>query len=361
LLAFLGLQVVLLFPHETMTSTLRRTGLLVIDVVLPYFVISRACRSREMIVEAMAAFVMATVILVPLAVFEFFKGWMLFAGIQEEWGAGRMYFPLYRGFFLRAQTTAGHSINLGFFMATAFGMWLYLQGRIDAKGWRVLGVVTLVTGLIAALARAPWLGATLVLFSYLSLGPRSGSRLMKGMLLSGGLFGLALVSPLGNQIIDHLPFVGTVDAVTVQQRQQLAIGSWLLIQQNPVFGSPYFMSQMEEFRTGEGIIDLVNTYATVALAFGLVGLAFFVGVFVSLLWKAYRVVRAFSNVDPDYSLMGASLMACMLGMLLVIATTSFQLALPTVTWALAGLTWAYVQLPAREAVRKDSYAPAVAH
>jgi hypothetical protein len=79
----------------------------------------------------------------------------------------------------------------------------------------------------------------------------------------------------------------------------------------------------------------------------------FVGVFVSLLWQALRVVREFAAVDPDYSLMGASLMACILGTLAVIATTSFQLALPAVAWSLAALTWAYVRLPVREPVYSE--------
>ena len=351
LLAYLGLQVVLMLPHESITSTLRRIVLLVIDVVLPYFMVSRCCRNHDMIREAMAAFVMATVVLAPLGVFEFFRGWMLFAGIQEQWGGGRMYYPLYRGDFLRAQTTAGHSINFGYFMAMALGMWLYLQGRVASRAWRLIGFLAIGTGLVVALARGPWVGAAAVVVVYLSLGPRAGSRLLKGLSALGGLFGLIAVTPWGAKIVDFLPFVGTVDANTIYERQQLAETSWYLIQQNPVFGSPYFLAYMEDLRSGEGIIDLVNTYATIALSFGLVGVGLFVGIFATLVWKSFAIIRYFSHVDPDSSLMGSALVACIAGSLVVIATTSYQLALPSVLWTIVALTAAYIQLAPRAEAR----------
>ncbi|CAG0975838.1 hypothetical protein GEOBC_01530 [Geobacteraceae bacterium] len=367
LLSYLGLQVMLMFPYDSFTSTGRRILLLAIDVVLPYFVVSRACRSRAAIAEAMAAFVIAMLVLAPLAVYEFFRGWMLFAIIEEHWDAARLYFPLYRGPFLRAQTTAGHSIFLGYFMAMAFGMWLYLKNRIHEKGWQWLCILTLMAGLIAALARGPWVGAVGVFFVYLLLGPKAASRSLKGMAMLGALVAVGLLSPWGEQILDYLPFIGSVDLHTITYRQQIAAGSWLLIQQNPFVGSPHYMAYMEQFRTGEGIIDLVNTYAGVALSSGLVGFGLFVGVFLVAMWKAWRVVRHLSPLDPDAALMGGALIACVVGTLLVLATTSFLHAMPYFAWALAGLTMAYVrssaverqesELPARTAVRVERALP----
>jgi O-antigen ligase len=346
LLCFLGLQVAVTLPYESVTSSLRRIVLLFIDVALPYFVLSRACRSREMITEAMAAFVMATVLLAPLAVFEFLKGWMLYAGAQDEWNAGHMFYPLYRGGFMRAITTAGHSINLGYFMAIGFGMWLYLRNRLNSYAWRWLGFATLLTGLTVTLARGTWIGAGVIFGVYLMAGPRAAKRSVQGFAIVGALCGLVLLSPWRAQIVDYLPFVGTIDADTIAMRQSLAEGSWQLIQQHPLFGSPSFLAYMEQFRTGEGIIDLVNTYATLALSFGLIGMALFLSVFVTLVWQTHREVRAAADADPDSALMGAALIACIVGTLVVIATTSFQLALPSMTWALAALAAAYVRLPA---------------
>jgi hypothetical protein len=345
LLGYLALQVALLLPYDSATSLVRRVLLLGIDIALPYFVVSRACRSRAMIADAMASFVTAMAVLVPLAVVEFVRGWMLFAIIGEQWDAARLYFPLHRGSFLRAQTTAGHSIFFGYFMAMALGMWLYLQGRgAVGAGWRWLCGITLMGGLIVALARGPWVGAVAIVLVYLALGPNASSRTIKGISAIAAVAGIALVSPWGDSIIDFLPFIGTVDEHTVTYRQQLAAGSWLLIQQNPLLGSPFFLQSMEEFRTGEGIIDLVNTYAIVALSFGMVGLSLFVGVFLLVAWKAFRVVRRLAPFDPDASVMGATMIACIAGTLVVLATTSFLHSMPYMAWAFVGLTAAYVRL-----------------
>lgn len=357
LLSFLGLQVVLSFPYDSATNMIRRILLMLIDIVLPYFVVSRACRGRAMIAEAMAGLVIGVAVLAPFCVFEFFKGWMLFAGIETQWAQGepgRLFFPLYRGPFLRAQTTAGHSIFMGYFMAMAFGMWLYLQGRIDARGWRWLGLLALMAGLVTALARGPWVGAVAVLITYLVLGPDATRRAFKGIVLMAVVCAVVIVSPWRDQVIDYLPFVGTVDSQTVIARQELAAGSWLLIQQNPYFGSPSFLAYMEQFRTGEGIIDLVNTYAVVALSFGLVGMVLFVGVFLASIWRAFSVVRRLSASDPDAAQLGVALIACLVGTLVVIATTSFLHAMPYMVYAMAGLTFAYV----RSAADQPSRSPA---
>jgi O-antigen ligase len=138
-----------------------------------------------------------------------------------------------------------------------------------------------------------------IVFSYLSVGPKGSSRLFKGMLVSALIAGAVLLSPVGDRVIDNLPFVGTVDQDNVSYRQRLAERSWELIQQNPFFGSPFGLLHLEELRQGQGIIDLVNTYATVAMYYGLIGLSLFLGFFVIGIWNAYRLVKATADEDAD--------------------------------------------------------------
>jgi len=59
------------------------------------------------------------------------------------------------------------------------------------------------------------------------------------------------------------------------------------------------------------------------------------------LWEA---ARRLLDVDPAFSMMGASLVACILGNLLIIATASNYLSIPYLYFALAGLTAAYLRL-----------------
>ena len=357
ILAYAALQIVLLMPYEAPTATLRRLVLVGIDMWLPYYVLSRYCQRREQLVEVMAAFALAMFVIVPLAVFEVAKGWLLYAGLQDQWGTSVVINYLRRGSFLRAQLMSGHSIVLGYAMTTAFGLWLFLQTRVASKGWRILAMLTLLVGMAMPSARGPWLGAVLIGLIFLALGPNRADRLYKAVGVLVLLGGIALVSPYGDQIIERLPFIGTIDEGTVSYRQELAQMSWQLIQHNPWFGTPGFLAYLEDLRQGQGIIDLVNAYAGIALAYGLVTLAAFVGFFVLVVVRCIGAVRRLAGSDPDLSLLGASLVACIVGGLFMIATVNLYLSVATLTWALAGMGVAYVAL-ARSQVPAATGAPA---
>jgi O-antigen ligase len=343
LLLYLMAQVVLMFPYQSITSATRQIVLLVLDAWLPYYVVSRACRSREMMVDALAAFALTMTVLAPLAVVEFVRGWLLYAGLQQHWGAPHMIGNLTRGDFLRAQATGGHSIVFGYAMAVAIGFWLYLQTRVVSAGLRRLALMTLLVGLVVALARGPWLGAAVIFLLFLAMGPRAAASMFKVLALLVVAGGVAFAAGYGDKIIESLPFVGSFDA-TVDYRQRLLETSWMLIQQNPIFGSPFYMSQMEDLRQGEGIIDIVNTYAGIALTFGLVGLGLFAAFFAVVTWRCFAAARQLREVDPDFSLLGNCLVACIGGVLVMIATSSNYLSIPFIYWSLAGLAVSYSYL-----------------
>lgn len=101
---------------------------------------------------------------------------------------------------------------------------------------------------------------------------------------------------------------------------------------------------MEDLRQGQGIIDLVNTYAEVVLFHGLVGLSLFLGFFVTGLFKVYRIAKQKMQSDPDLSLLGLSLVACGLGALVMMISCSFIMGYEKMFYVLAGLFAAYVEL-----------------
>lgn len=344
LLLFLLLQLVLFLPYESITNTLRRAFLMLLGTWLPYYVISRTCRDRRMVSEVMAAVVLAAMVLAPVAIVENIKGWLLYAGVADGWGIDNNAY-LRRGEVLRATATAGHSIILGYFFAVTLGFWLYLQRHVS-RGWAWLGMAGLGMGLIAAFARGPWVGAMAIIICYLALGPNALSRSLKGLAFLAVAGGITLATPLGPKVLDNLPFIGTVATETVAYRQQLLETSLMIIGQNPFFGSPYFLLQMEDLRQGEGIIDLVNTFAAFALSYGWVGLALFLGFIGVILVQCWRTARRLSPVDPDAAMMGVSLIACFVGILVMLATVSNYLSIPYIYLALAGLAVAYVRDPA---------------
>ena len=361
LLGFGALQVILFVPpdpvtvhnvifHNSPTNVLRTGFLFLLDIYVLYYAVSRFCTNRQVFSEVLATFFLASLILAPIAVFESVRHWLLYAGIGPRWGV-----PLpvdtymMRGGALRAQVTAGHAITLGYLFDVALGFWLFLQSRVPSTSAKVLVPVVLGAGLLVTYSRAPWLVAIVIYFAYVALGTRALPRLFKTA-CAAALVGVTIAtSPLGYHIVRLVPFLGESAAAdnSLQYREALADRSWNLIQQHPFFGDQFIYPEMADLRQGEGIIDFVNEYAQVALFYGGVGLALFLGfVFVAII-KVYRVTRDVGRNDPELHEMGRALLASMFGTLLLIASDNLLSVSGNVFYALAGLMCAYAHLPRR--------------
>ena len=158
-------------------------------------------------------------------------------------------------------------------------------------------------------------------------------------------FGALLASPLGERVIDVLPAMGgSVDAENITYRQRLADRSWELISEHPFFGDQLALQKMGDLRQGQGIIDIVNTYAGVALHYGLIGLFVFLAFILTAAFRAYGLARRAAQADPDLALLGTSLIACIVGTLVMIAGCSFIFAYEKMYYVLGGLAAAYARL-----------------
>ena len=350
------LLLVLLLPYESITNTMRRAFLYGLDVLLVYYVFSRQSVDRRRVVESLAVMCLGVAIMAAIGAFEFARHWLLYTGINEGWGNPNVFAFLLREDSLRAQASSGHAIVLGYLSAMALGFWLFLQLQVPSLAVRLAVIGLFWAGLVFAVSRAPWLVAVAIYLSFYLLAPVKGSKVILRFALISLFGAIVLVSPYGAGIVDRLPFVGTVDAGSVDYRTQLAALSWKLIQDNPFFGSPFVLAQMEELRQGQGIIDLMNTYATIGMFYGGVGLALFLGVFVHPLVGCVRVVLRTRRVDPAASAYGASIAAGMLGTLLMMATGSFGNGLAILYWALAGIASGFVVSAWRE--RAEGKVPA---
>jgi hypothetical protein len=356
LLAFGVLQTVLfvrpdtpgaLLAVDSTTNQLRRLVLFLLDIYALYYAVSRSCTSKTKIVDAMAAFCVVCFVMALQAVFETVRHWLLYQGLALQLSTGdtgaRLAYLLRNG-VLRAQVSAGHPLALGYMFAVAFGFWLYLQAQIESRHRRVAVAAVLWAGLFAAYSRGPWIGAASIYFLTILLDPRSFGRVARataGILVVSGLVAL---TPLGHRIAAVLPFMGgTVDTANLDYRQRLASTSWNLIMTHPFFGDQDFMSKMEQLRQGQGIIDIVNTYAGTALEYGLVGLSIFVGFMLVGVIKGYRFMRHIRQRDSDLALLGSCMLACIMGTMLMLYNSSFVFGYEKIFYVLAGLTAAYVR------------------
>lgn len=347
IIAYCLLEIVLNIPSDSLTGSLRRVFLFFIDTYIVYYAVSRLCSTRRAILEALSAFCLACGLMAALGGFETARHWLLYSDFSSRWGVFDFLsgFYLLRGGSLRAVASSGNTLALGYLLAIAFGFWLYLKSHVKSARSRIAVTLLYWLGLLATYSRGPWMGAIAIYFSFAALGPRGASRLLKSAGVAALLVAAVMASPLGERITQVIPFMGgSVDSGSIQYRQQLADRSWQLFLENPLLGDRLVLYKMEDLRQGVGLIDLVNTYAEVILFYGTIGLLLFVGPILVAQLRAYRLAREASRSDPDLALLGASLIACILGTLLMIATCSLILGYEKMFYVLTGFATAYARL-----------------
>lgn len=346
-LGYIVVQLMLLGREESVTSALRTVFYLFVDLVLPYYVFSRAFDHLDKVRDAVAALVVAGVVLAGVAVFEASRHWLLYSALTNAWGSADQLLYLGRSGVLRAMGSTGHAIALGYVLAICLLLHLPMHARLPAGWQRIALLLLLAAGLFSPLSRGPWLGAVAGLLFYIALGPRP----MKNLMLFGAAGGVAVLVlsllPFGGFVLQLVPFLGTVETGNIDYRQRLMENAWALVWENPLLGSQDYVRRLTAMgmMQGQGIVDIVNTYAQVALRSGLIGLLLLAGFFGAALLGAMRsrllAQRGGRTADAD---LGRSLAAAQLAMIVTIATVSSIFVIPWMYWCLSGLLVGYARL-----------------
>jgi O-antigen ligase len=346
---YLIYSLVLQATVDNLTGLMRGTFGLWLDVWLPYYVASRALSDLRAWREAIAALILSVAVMALLAPFESLRGWLLYEELRAALGVPAPELGLYltrgEGGLLRANVAVGNAIVLGYVMMVALLLSTFVLQTLQPRIWAVLASLALLAGLVSALSRGPWVGAAVGIVFVMGLGAGAAKRL--GRL--AGITAITLVAiallPGGERVIDHLPFIGSVEEGSVTYRQRLFEVSMGVFWQNPIFGSLHYLFHpaMEEMRQGQGIIDIVNTYLAVALPYGLVGLFLFVSPFVYGIAACWRRV-AFARDDSELVRLGRALVGTVLAVLVTIATVSSISVVPLMYWILLGLCVAFARM-----------------
>ncbi len=351
LAVYMLLTVALYLRETTLTDMVRQAFYMFIDIFLPYFVISRSLKDMQAFRVALLSIVLAFMVLALVAVFEFSKHWPLYQSVVGQLGLTGAYGGSFGGYILRdgmlrATATAGQPIALGYLMVVGMGFYLFLKRSIKQKLLRRLGMALLAAGLIAPLSRGPWVGAATLLIVFIATGRHAVTRLTSFVVAAILAFSLIAILPGGERAINLLPFIGTTEKANIEGRGTLFTTSITVIERNPWFGSVNYLQtpEMKSFRTGLGIIDIVNSYIQIALETGFVGLGLFVGFFALTLLGIYRAMRSIRDKDSEERLLGRALLATLLAILVTIFTVSSITVIPIVYWSVAGLGVAYVQM-----------------
>lgn len=349
LVAYLIYQFIL-FSDGTSSTNLMRRGVFYpfIDVLLPYYVASRSIKTLEGFRDVLMSFVVAALVLSAVGFFEFTRHWLLYSPLEQalgiRWNMGNY---MTRDDSLRAVASTGESISLGYAIAVAIGLLLYLKKLVPNARSLALGIGLLIAGLISPLSRGPWLGAAVMLLLFILISPRSGRRLVQLALIGVVATPLILVTPVGNKIISYLPWIGTVESSTVTYREALIRSSLDVIFRNPFFGIyNYFNApEMQVLKHGSrGFIDMVNSYLGIALSQGLVGLSLFLGVFITVIFGIFKAMKRLTDNGDERYVLGQALLSVLIGILVIIGTVSSISIIPIVYWSVAGLGVAYARL-----------------
>ena len=354
LAVYILLTTALYLRDASVTATLRVGFYMFIDIFLPYFVISRSLKDMQTFRDALLSLVLAIMVVALMAIFEASRHWLLYYSLLGVLGLESGMGYQERTGILRAIVTAGHSIALGYLMVVGMGLYLFLKRSIRIKFIRRLGMALLAVGLIATLARGPWVGAVVLLAVFIATGRSAVPRLAG--LAAAAVLALSLIAvlPGGEKVTNMLPFIGSTDRESIDYRANLFNTSMIVIKRNPWFGSVNYLQtpEMESLRTGLNIIDIVNTYIQVALETGFIGLGLFVSFFALILLGIYRAMRSIRDRNSEERLLGRALLATLIAILVIIFTVSSIAIIPIVYWSVAGLGVAYAQLARKQSTGK---------
>jgi O-antigen ligase len=346
--AYLILQFVLLFRSPLSFTDQLRYGVFYafIDAFLPYYVASRSLRNVGEFRDALAAFVLAGLVLAATASFEYAKHWLLFHPLESvlgaDWGYGNY---LLRGTSLRALATTGQPVALGYVMAVALGFAMYLRESSTRRSAWLLGMAVLAAGLIAAVSRGPWVGAAVILLVFIALGRSPLVGIFKLGLVGVAAAPVLLLTSAGSKIVDLLPFVGTVEESTVTYRELFTKISIQFIEDHPLFGAYDFAnSPMMKILKPQGLLDTLNTFLAVGLGSGLVGMSLFAGIFLTVALGLFQGARMHANKKDELYSLGRALFATLVGMIVILCTTSSITVIPVIYWSVLGLGVAYAHM-----------------
>lgn len=343
LAAYIILNLIIQAQYDIATNVVRSILNWTIDVVIPYYAISRSIKDLKGLTEVLMGFVVAATFVSVVGVFEFLRHWVLYLPMGDALGVDWTSNYLSRGNALRARATSGHPIVFGYVTCIAFIFWVYIKNQIPNRTYSICIALALAAGAIASISRGPWVGLAIGMTMVVLTAPNVWRNLIRLSLAGFAVLGGLMAVGYAEKIISFLPFVGNVEEENITYRARLFDSAYQIILDNPFFGSNDYLLQMEDMKQGEGIIDLVNTFLIVGLNSGLVGLGLFLTFFAWIIFSTYRVFKSF-DAKSDYFRSGQVIFAALIGIMVTISTVSPIFHVPVLYWSIAAMGLAYIKM-----------------
>ena len=342
---FVCIVVVASFRDNALTHAVRYSFLVLIDIFIPYFLISRALSTTELLRKALFILFIGLVPMAIIGIFETIRHWHLFSDLSYSLVKFSKIYDM-RSNSLRASGAFYGPIVLGYAMVIAYSLLLFLEPYCKSKKLVLLVKVILVTCLLATMSRGAWVGFAVLILAFVWTGKATTKKISVYVLITLLAVPVLSFTSFGKTIIDLLPYIGNARSDTITYRERLVEQAWIVFQRNPWFGSTTYLKtpEMESMRQGQGIIDLVNTYLQVVLPYGIIGLIVFTAIFLVVLIRCFLMIKRLPKTEIELILMGRFLFAILLSIIIMIGTVSSIDYIPVFYWAFIGLIVAYLNV-----------------
>jgi hypothetical protein len=301
------------------TSALRGAVINIMGFLVPYFAISRWASSVSDIRHALNLLISTTLILSCISIVIQIKRWDFYTLVAPEGGA----FVLARYGLIRSSTLVQGPL-LGWLAAISVLALFYLRKRESITMLRIgiiLFIFTLATMFTLSRAAILTFVAGLMLAVTAKIFRRFPSGAMLVFLSVGGFAAFIYTRSVSVESLDQFG--------TFAYRVQLIDATLATIADSPIFGAYNFLDSvhLKHMVQGQGIIDIVNVYFQMALSFGLIGLALYLGMFLTSLWPLMRALGGHrkavgEKIDTDLHGLILIMVVGTLSFLLMIGTTS---------------------------------------
>jgi len=280
--------IVQLFSRFSGTAMAREGLQILLDTVLPYYVLSRGCVDAGIRRRVLSVLLFGAAYECLVAIAEGLSRHVLYAQLQYLYGVRwNLLGAMTRGDWIRAQAAFSGPLVMAMVALLAIGIWYALRPPGKSRSYGMVGLV-LLGGMLATISRGPLLALGVLVVGLACLRFMSAKR----FLVLSGVFvvvaAFAWSAGLGDTAVEAINSTSGADQqadFNVLYRQELLKTSVALIQQSPWFGVPNYLDQMSNLKQGDGIVDLVNTYLIVTLNVGVVGLALFMLPFLIVLQR----------------------------------------------------------------------------
>lgn len=317
----------------------------ILDVIIPYFILSRALYRFEQTGVLARSIVFGGLIVAVSALIEAGLGWRFYHDMGTS--LSDYMFATYenayevRGGVLRVSSSLGHPITLGFYLSIVVGFTMFLSAYEKVSVLKKLLVFSIFgLAIFATGSRGAWVGGALLLSTYVFYSFNRAFRkvLFFQLLVLGATLSFVYFNPA---VFSNETKYSDLDSHgTFEYRAQLAEVALEVIPENLMWGSKTYRDhpKMQELIQGQGIIDMVNGYINITIEYGLVAFLLFVAMLFKALITGARWVAFGDDLEnKSVSFLGVALISILLSLSLQLAFTSFSSFIVLYIWIVFAL------------------------